>query len=76
VKKTGKVMVVHEDKKFSGFGAEVAAEIADEAFEYLDGPVKRVGSEFTPIGFNRILEAAILPGTEKILAAARELLEY
>jgi 2-oxoisovalerate dehydrogenase E1 component len=76
VKKTGKVLVVHEDKVFSGFGAEVAAEIADEAFEYLDGPVKRVGSEFTPIGFNRILEEAILPGTEKILAAARELLEY
>ena len=76
VKKTGKVLVVHEDKVFSGFGAEIAAQITDEAFEYLDGPVKRVGSTFTPIGFNRILEAAILPNTEKILAAARDLLEY
>ncbi|MBK7093808.1 MAG: 2-oxoisovalerate dehydrogenase [Saprospiraceae bacterium] len=54
VKKTGKVVVVHEDKVFSGFGAEVAAMIADEVFEYLDGPIKRVGSTFTPVGFNRI----------------------
>lgn len=76
VKKTGKVLVVHEDKVHSGFGAEIAAQITDEAFEYLDGPVKRVGSTFTPIGFNRILEAAILPNTAKILAAARDLLEY
>ena len=76
VKKTGKVLVVHEDKVFSGFGAEIAAQITDEAFEYLDGPVKRVGSTFTPVGFNRILEDAILPNTEKILIAARDLLEY
>lgn len=76
VRKTGKVLVVHEDKTFSGFGAEIAAMITEEAFEYLDGPVKRVGSTFTPVGFNRILEAAILPDTKKILAAATELLEY
>jgi 2-oxoisovalerate dehydrogenase E1 component len=60
VRKTGKVLVVHEDKVFSGFGAEIASIITEEAFEYLDGPVKRVGSTFTPVGFNRILEAAIL----------------
>ncbi len=76
VKKTGKVLVVHEDKVFSGFGAEIAAEITEEAFEYLDAPIKRVGSEFTPVGFNRILEVAILPNTDKILTAAIELLEY
>ncbi|HOW26107.1 MAG TPA: transketolase C-terminal domain-containing protein, partial [Bacteroidales bacterium] len=76
VKKTGKALVVHEDKVFSGFGAEVAAMIAQEAFEYLDGPVKRVGSTFTPVGFNRILERAILPDVEKIYAAARDLLAY
>jgi 2-oxoisovalerate dehydrogenase E1 component len=76
VKKTGKVLVVHEDKVFSGFGAEIAAQVTDLAFEYLDGPVKRVGSTFTPVGFNRILEGAILPGTDRILDAARELLEY
>lgn len=76
VRKTGKAIVVHEDKIFSGFGAEIAAIITTEAFEYLDGPVKRVGSTFTPVGFNRILEAAILPDTKKIYAAIKELMEY
>ncbi|PKP36249.1 MAG: 2-oxoisovalerate dehydrogenase [Bacteroidetes bacterium HGW-Bacteroidetes-15] len=76
IKKTGKALVVHEDKVFAGFGGEIAAIIAEEAFEYLDGPVKRVGATFTPVGFNRILEAAILPNTDKIYLAAKELLEY
>jgi 2-oxoisovalerate dehydrogenase E1 component len=76
VKKTGKVLVVHEDKVFSGFGAELSALVTENAFEYLDGPVKRVGSTFTPVGFNRILEKAILPDEEKIYRAAVELLEY
>jgi 2-oxoisovalerate dehydrogenase E1 component len=76
VKKTGKALVVHEDKVFAGFGGELAAIIAAEAFEYLDAPVKRVGSTFTPVGFNRILEKAILPNAEKIFVVAKELLEY
>jgi 2-oxoisovalerate dehydrogenase E1 component len=76
VKKTGKALVVHEDKLFAGFGGEIASIIAEEAFEYLDGPVKRVGATFTPVGFNRILEAAILPNVDKIFAAALELAEY
>jgi len=76
VKKTGKVLVVHEDKVFGGFGGEVAALINEMAFEFLDGPVKRVGSTFTPVGFNRILEAAVLPDMERIEKAALELLNY
>ena len=76
VRKTGKVLIVHEDKVFSGFGAELSATITEEAFEYLDGPVRRVGSTFTPVGFNRILEKAILPNAEKIEAAMKEILEY
>ena len=76
VKKTNKVMVVHEDKVFSGFGAEIAAQISDAAFEYLDGPIMRVGSTFTPVGFNRILEKAILPDTDKIYASLKKLAEY
>lgn len=76
VKKTGKVLVVHEDKVFSGFGAEVAARITEEAFEWLDGPVRRLGATFTPVGFNRKLEAAILPDTDKIRNAALSLLRY
>ncbi len=76
VRKTGKALVVHEDKVFAGFGGEVVSVINEEAFEFLDGPVRRVGSTFTPVGFNRILEAAILPGLERIRRAATELLEY
>jgi 2-oxoisovalerate dehydrogenase E1 component len=76
VKKTGKVLVVHEDKVFGGFGGEVASIIIDKAFEWLDGPVKRVGSTYTPVGFNRILEAAILPNVDKIYEAASDLANY
>lgn len=76
VQKTSKVLVVHEDKVFSGFGAELAATIGTEMFRYLDAPIQRVGSTFTPVGFNPILEHAILPSEDKILKAAKELLEY
>jgi len=74
--KTNKAIVVHEDKVFSGFGAEIASIISEEAFEHLDAPVKRVGSPFTPVGFNRILEKAILPDTSKIIKAVSELYKY
>lgn len=76
VKKTNRALVVHEDKVFAGFGAELVALITSEAFEYLDAPVKRVGSTFTPVGFNRILERAILPNKDLIYTAAKELIEY
>jgi len=76
VKKTNRVLVVHEDKVFGGFGGELAAIIADEAFPYLDAPVKRVGSTFTPVGFHRNLEKAILPSDVKIFEAAMEILKF
>ena len=76
VKKTSRALVVHEDKVFAGFGGEVAATITSDGFEYLDAPVKRVGATYTPIGFNRILEGAIMPNAEKIKNEAIELLEY
>ncbi|HEX2933742.1 MAG TPA: thiamine pyrophosphate-dependent enzyme [Bacteroidales bacterium] len=76
IKKTGRALIVHEDKVFSGFGGEIAATISAEAFEYLDAPIKRVGSTFTPVGFNRILEGAILPNTNKIVDAIKEILAY
>jgi len=76
VKKTGKALVVHEDKVFGGFGGEIASTITEEAFEFLDAPVKRVGSPFTPVGFNRILEKAILPDTDRIYDALKNLYEY
>ncbi len=76
VKKTSKVIVVHEDKVFSGFGAEIAASIGTDMFQYLDAPIQRVGSTFTPVGFHRNLEQAILPDEEKIYKAIKELLKY
>ncbi len=76
VKKTSRALVVHEDKVFGGFGGEIAGLISDKAFNYLDAPVKRVGSTFTPVGFNTILEDAILPNAERIYQAAIELLEF
>ncbi len=76
VRKTNRVLVAHEDKVHGGFGGEIAAGIQERAFEFLDAPIARVGSEFTPVGFNRILERAILPSSEKVLAAARKVLEY
>lgn len=76
VSKTNRILIVHEDKVFSGFGAEISAMITEEAFELLDAPVKRVGSTYTPVGFNRILEKAILPNTDKIVTAIQELVKY
>ncbi|MBN1821637.1 MAG: 2-oxoisovalerate dehydrogenase [Prolixibacteraceae bacterium] len=76
VKKTSKALIVHEDKVFGGFGGEVASVIMEEAFEYLDGPVHRVGSTFTPVGFHKNLEKAILPQTDKIIEAAKNILNY
>ena len=76
VRKTSRVLVVHEDKVHGGFGGEIAARIASELFEHLDAPVDRVGSTFTPVGFNRILERAILPDTARVLAAAKKTLAY
>ncbi|MCC8171796.1 MAG: 2-oxoisovalerate dehydrogenase [Parabacteroides sp.] len=74
--KTGKVLIVHEDKVFSGFGAELAAMVGTEVFRYLDAPVRRVGSLFTPVGFHPNLERATLPDAERIYRAAKELLDY
>lgn len=76
VKKTNKVLIAHEDKVFGGFGGELSALITEKAFEYLDAPVRRVGSTFTPVGFNTILERAILPDMKRIYDAAKDLISY
>lgn len=76
VSKTHRVLIVHEDKVFGGFGGELVAFINENCFEQLDAPVRRVGSTYTPVGFNRILERAILPNADKIEEALRALLAY
>ena len=77
VKKTGKAMVVHEDNITGGVGAEVAALLAEEAFEYLDSPITRLcGPDIPTMPFAPTLEDAYLPNMEKIADALRKLLAY
>ena len=76
VRKTGKVLVVHEDNLTGGFGAEVAAIVAEHAFEYLDAPVRRLAALDTPIPFAPVLEQEYLPTEDDLLAAALDLASY
>ncbi len=77
VRKTGKCLVVHEDNRFGGFGAEVAALVAEEAFDYLDGPVTRLaGPESPATPYASVLEDAFLVTPEKIADAIRTLAAY
>ncbi|PWT93143.1 MAG: alpha-ketoacid dehydrogenase subunit beta [Acidobacteria bacterium] len=76
VKKTSKVILLHEASRFGGFGGELAAIIAEKAFEYLDGPIVRVAALDTPVPFSPGLEQYYLPNASKVLEAARKLLEY
>ncbi len=76
VEKTSKAMIVHEATKTLGVGAEVAAILAEEAFDLLDGPIVRVTAPDTPVPFSPPLEKAFLPDAEKIVAAARRLAAY
>ncbi|HUG40740.1 MAG TPA: dehydrogenase E1 component subunit alpha/beta [Longimicrobiales bacterium] len=76
VKKTNKVIVAYEDSLSWGIGSEIAARVADETFEWLDGPVKRVASLDTWVAYAPQLEAAILPDVEDVLKAVRELAAY
>jgi 2-oxoisovalerate dehydrogenase E1 component beta subunit len=77
VEKTGKALVVHEANRFGGFGAEVAATIAEEGFEHLDGPVTRLaGPEVPGVPFQHDLEDWFMIGPSKIVDAARELAAY
>lgn len=76
VKKTGKVIVFHEDSKFMGFGAEIVAEISEKCFEYLDAPVKRVAGLNVHVPFHPVLEKTALPQDSWILDACEELAAY
>ena len=76
VRKTGKVVIVHEDTLTGGIGGEIAALIAEEAFEYLDAPVKRVASLDTPVPYAPTLEEYFLPNAIKVSEALRKLARY
>lgn len=76
VRRTGRAVVVHEAQLTAGFGAEVAARIADEAFAWLDAPVKRVAYPDRPVPYARPLEGELLPRAADVVAAVREALDY
>jgi 2-oxoisovalerate dehydrogenase E1 component len=76
VRRTGKVLVAHEDSLAWGYGAEIAARIGSELFEYLDAPVRRVGALDTFVAYNPVLENAILPQVDDLAAAIRDLARY
>ncbi len=73
VKKTGRLVIVHEAVKRGGVGGEIAAVIAEEAFDYLDAPIKRVAGRNVPIAFNEVLEKRAVPGVEDIVVAVKSL---
>jgi 2-oxoisovalerate dehydrogenase E1 component beta subunit len=75
-RKTSKVLVLHEDTRTGGFGAEIAATIAEEAFEDLDAPVKRIAAPDTPVPFSPALEKAFIPQVEDVVKGLKELAEY
>lgn len=76
VRKTSKVLIVHEANMTGGIGGEIAALIAEHAFEDLDGPITRVAAPDTPVPYSPPLEDAYRPNAERILKVARELLAY
>jgi 2-oxoisovalerate dehydrogenase E1 component beta subunit len=76
VEKCSKVLVLHEDTRTGGFGAEIAATIAEQAFDHLDAPVRRVAAPDCPVPFAPTLEKAFIPQVEDVAAALRELAAY
>lgn len=76
VKKTGKVLIVHEDTKFMGLGAEIVAQISNNCYEYLDAPVERCAAKDSHIPFSNILEDEVLPQVKDIELSILKLLSY
>jgi len=76
VGKTNRVLLLHEATRTGGIGGELAAIIAEEAFDYLDAPVMRLGSADTPVPYAPPLEAAFLPNADRVVAAVKRLVQY
>jgi pyruvate/2-oxoglutarate/acetoin dehydrogenase E1 component len=74
VRKTQHALIVHEAVRFGGIGAEIAAQIQEEAFDYLDAPIARIGAPFSPVPYSPPLEQAYVPDAKRIAATAREML--
>jgi 2-oxoisovalerate dehydrogenase E1 component beta subunit len=76
VRRTGKCLILHEDTRTGGLGAEIAATVSEKAFEWLDGPILRVTAPDTPVPYSPPLEEAFLPNVRTLLAAVRKLVRY
>ena len=76
VRKTNRLLIVHEDTRTGGIAGEIAALVCEDAFDHLDGPITRVTGLDTPVPYSPPLEERFLPNTEKVAAAARELAKY
>jgi len=75
VRRTNRALVVHEAVTFGGIGAEISSQIQEEAFDFLDAPVLRVGAPFSPVPFSPVLERAYIPDSNRIANGVRHLLE-
>ena len=72
VRKTHRALVVHEAVRFGGFGGEITAQIQEEAFDYLDAPIARVGAPFSPVPFSPALEKIYIPNADRIVEEVRK----
>jgi len=75
VRKTHRLVIVHEEVKFAGSGAEIAAMVAEKAFDQLDAPIIRVAAPFSPVPFSPTLEKEYIPSEEKIIQAVKTVME-
>lgn len=75
VKKTHRLVIVHEEVKFAGSGAEIAAQVAEDAFDYLDAPIVRVAAPFCPVPFSPPLEQAYIPSEKDVFGAVKKVME-
>lgn len=76
VKKTNRLLIAHEAVGRAGFGAEIAALVVREAFDYLDAPIERVAAMPVPVPFAPVMENFVIPNAEQIVDAARKLVRY
>jgi pyruvate dehydrogenase E1 component beta subunit len=76
VKKTNRAVVAHEAVRRMGFGAEVAAVLQEQAFDWLDAPIERVGAKFAPLAFSPAMEQFVVPQVADVVAALRDILDY
>ncbi|MBW2710431.1 MAG: alpha-ketoacid dehydrogenase subunit beta [Deltaproteobacteria bacterium] len=74
VKKTHRIVIIHEEVKFAGSGAEIAAIVAEKAFDYLDAPILRVAAPFCPVPFSQPLEQAYIPSEQQLIDAVKKVM--